>query len=68
MDEKIKEVTNVFVEQAKAIAEDWTREYLDDGDTHPKYSDKMYLLHETGLEVIKAMKEEKEEEKEAVKN
>lgn len=53
MERKEKQI-EIFVDQAREIAEEWTRAEINGNDTHPEFTNKMYLVHQLARQVIAA--------------
>ena len=51
MNKKDKQIEE-FVKQAEMVAREWTIAEINGKDTHPEFSNKMFLIHELAKSVI----------------
>ncbi len=62
---KRDELVELYIKKAQDIAKEWTIAHLDGEDTHPKYANEMFALHNLAEETLKIIsKKLKEEDKE----
>ena len=53
MDKKDKQL-EAFIKQAEEVAREWTIAEVEGKDTHPEFSNEMYLIHNLAKEVLSA--------------